>query len=224
MPPRRRTFYLADATLLANSKVRRLMRHPDWLGAIGTFHILIGVATLNDSPDFSDADCDDLLGEESRPYVLMLRTVGLMTETGLDAATFEEWKPKPRPRYPSDDRTPAESDGITPTTAESDGVGVPKLAFPRSSESAGVGRNSAEKVGMPTSSTSSSSSSSTNSGHPQRQGKAAESAKDPEREARRKEALALHERYINGELTETEYGRLYADLGKQPDDLTRLDA
>ena len=45
MPPRRRTFYLADATLLSNPKVLRLKRlHPDdWLSVLGGFHLLISI-------------------------------------------------------------------------------------------------------------------------------------------------------------------------------------
>jgi len=141
MPPRRRTFYLADATVLSNSKVRGLSRdHPrDWLAAWGAFHVLIGVATLNGSPRLSSRDLTDVLGPEHGDLVEMLRRVGLLTRSGIDPATFEEWCPKARPKYPSDYRGVAsDSDGIPP-------------------DSGGVGADSAESNGASTSSTSSSS-------------------------------------------------------------------
>jgi hypothetical protein len=141
MPPRRRTFYLADATVLSNSKVRGLSRdHPrDWLAAWGAFHVLIGVATLNGSPRLSSRDLADVLGPEHGDLVELLRRVGLLTRSGIDPETFEEWCPKPRPKYPSDYRG---------DKANSGGVGP---------DSGGVGGNSAESNGVPTSSTSSSS-------------------------------------------------------------------
>lgn len=141
MPPRRRTFYLADATVLSNSKVRGLARsHPrDWLAAWGAFHVLIGVATLNGSPRLSSRDIADVLGPEAGDLVDHLRRVGLLTRSGIDPETFEEWCPKPRPKYPSDNRgDKSDSDGIT-------------------DDSAGVGDDSAESDGAPTSTTSSSS-------------------------------------------------------------------
>lgn len=49
-------------------------------------------------------------------------------------------------------------------------------------------------------------------------------AAEREREATRLEALALHERFRRGEITEPIYERLRADIGKEPDDLTRLEA
>jgi len=49
-------------------------------------------------------------------------------------------------------------------------------------------------------------------------------AAEREREANRLEALALHERFQRGEIAEGAYERMRADLGKEPDDLTRLDA
>ncbi len=139
MPPRRRTFYLADATALSNTKVRRLQRDDRWLSAWGAFHILIGVATLEDDPTFTEDECEDLLGAGSSEWALMLRGVGLMDANGLDPATFEEWKPKPRPRYPSD--------------------GVPRSQ----TDSGGVRDDYAEKTGMPTSSSSSTSSTASSS-------------------------------------------------------------
>jgi hypothetical protein len=145
MPPRRRTFYLADATVLSNSKVRRLARqHPDdWLAAWGAFHILIGVATLNGSPRLTDEDVTDTLGADHDRLADVLRDAGLLTRTGIDPATFREWCPKPRPRYPSDSR------GITP-----DSDGVPP-------DSGGIEHDSARTpTESPTSSTSSSSTSS----------------------------------------------------------------
>jgi hypothetical protein len=144
MPPRRRTFYLADATVLSNSKVRGLSReHPrDWLAAWGAFHVLIGVATLNGHPRLSSRDLADTLGPEHADLVVMLRKVGLLTRSGIDPETFEEWCPKPRPKYPSD------YNGKPP---DSGGVG---------SDSGGVSVDSAESNGAPTSTTSSSSASS----------------------------------------------------------------
>ena len=50
------------------------------------------------------------------------------------------------------------------------------------------------------------------------------SAAEREREADRLEALALHQRYLAGEFTAAAYERLRADIGKQPDDLTRASA
>lgn len=152
MPPRRRTFYLADATVLSNSKVRGLSRdHPrDWLAAWGAFHVLIGVATLNGSPRLSSRDLTDVLGPEHGDLVEMLRRVGLLTRSGIDPATFEEWCPKARPKYPSDYRgDKSDSDGIPP-------------------DSGGVGHDSAESNGASTSSTSSSSSPETASSPPSR--------------------------------------------------------
>lgn len=145
MPPRRRTFYLADATLLSNPKILRLRHaHPDeWLAVLGGFHVLIGVATLNGSPKLSPSDIADVLGDQETVIALM-REAGLMTPTGIDRATFNEWCPKPRPVYPSDKKPRNHSGG---NTSDSAGVGA---------DSGGVGT---ESGGIPTSSTSSSSSS-----------------------------------------------------------------
>jgi len=145
MPPRRRTFYLADATVLSNSKVRGLSReHPrDWLAAWGAFHVLIGVATLNGHPRLSSRDLADTLGPEHADLIAMLRKVGLLTRSGIDPDTFEEWCPKPRPKYPSDSAgVKGDSAGVVP-------------------DSVGVGKNSAESDGVPTSTSSSSSGSTT---------------------------------------------------------------
>ena len=103
MPPRRRTFYLADATLLSNPKILRLRRqHPDdWISVVGAFHLLIGVATLNGSPKLTQDDISDVLGGRD-DLIVTLRSAGLMTPTGIDKATFNDWCPKPRPQYPSD--------------------------------------------------------------------------------------------------------------------------
>jgi hypothetical protein len=152
MPPRRRTFYLADATVLSNSKVRGLSReHPrDWLAAWGAFHVLIGVATLNGHPRLSSRDLTDTLGPEHADLLAMLRRVGLLTRSGIDPETFEEWCPKARPKYPSD------YNGKPP---DSGGVG---------SDSGGVGQDSAESDGASTSTTSSSSSSGAASSPPSR--------------------------------------------------------
>jgi len=146
MPPRRRTFYLADATLLSNPKILRLKRlHPDdWLSVVGAFHLLIGVATLNGSPRLSKDDIEDVLGGHATVAEL-LRSAGLMTRTGIDRATFEEWTPKPRPKYPSDGGVKSDSDGVEPDSAV---VGT---------DSAGIKPIPSESDGMPTSSTSSSS-------------------------------------------------------------------
>jgi hypothetical protein len=192
MPPRRRTFYLADATVLSNSKVRGLARdYPrDWLAAWGAFHVLIGGATLNGSPRLSSRDLADVLGPEHADLLNLLRRVGLLTRSGIDPDTFEEWCPKPRPRYPSDDRgNKSDSDGIT-------------------SDSDGVGRNSAEKDGVPTSSSSSSSPSKAASSSSSR---GVGSAKDDDglkAPRTKEEALhALSERFQRGELSELEYSR-----------------
>jgi len=144
MPPRRRTFYLADATLLSNPKILRLRRqHPDeWVTVIGAFHLLIGVATLNGSPKLAQNDISDVLGGRD-DLIELLREAGLMTPTGIDRATFNDWCPKPRPQYPSD-RNRSGGKG-----ADSGGVGP---------DSGGVG---AESRGIPTSSSSSASSSKT---------------------------------------------------------------
>lgn len=150
MPPRRRTFYLADATLLSNPKVLRLRRdHPDeWLSVLGAFHILIGVATLNGSPRLSESDITDVLGEQT-VVIGLLRDVGLMTATGIDRVTFNDWCPKPRPQYPSDKKPRRRSAGKRP---DSGGVGT---------DSGGVGP---ESDGIPTSSSSSASPSKASSG------------------------------------------------------------
>lgn len=145
MPPRRRTFYLADATILSNPKVRGVARsHPrDWLAAWGAFHVLIGVATLNGSPRLSSRDIADVLGPEATDLVELLRQVGLLTRSGIDPATFEEWCPKPRPKYPSDNRGGRSDSGVI------------------NDDSGGVGVDSAESNGAPTSTSSSSSGSPT---------------------------------------------------------------
>lgn len=141
MPPRRRTFYLADATLLSNPKILRLRRaHPaEWLAVVGGFHVLIGVATLNGSPKLSPDDITDVLGDDET-VIRLMREAGLMTATGIDRATFNDWIPKPRPRYPSDDNPRPHSGG-------------------KRADSGVVGRDSAgvhsESGGIPTSSTSS---------------------------------------------------------------------
>src|SRR6185369_2481595 len=148
MPPRRRTLYLADATVLSNSKVRGLSRdHPrDWLAAWGAFHVLIGVATLNGSPRLSSRDLTDVLGPEHGDLVEMLRRVGLLTRSGIDPATFEEWCPKARPKYPSDyggvGADSAESNGAsTSSTSSSSKAGA-------SSSSRGAGRSANGRNGL----------------------------------------------------------------------------
>jgi hypothetical protein len=50
----------------------------------------------------------------------------------------------------------------------------------------------------------------------------AEAFASMEREQRRQEAMALQQRYLRGEIQADEYERLKADIGKEPDDLTRL--
>lgn len=193
MPPRRRTFYLADATVLSNSKVRGLARsHPrDWLAAWGAFHVLIGVATLNGSPRLSSRDIADVLGPEAGDLVEHLRRVGLLTRSGIDPETFEEWCPKPRPKYPSDNRGgKADSDGI-------DG------------DSAGVGDDSAESNGAPTSSTSSSSGSLTASSPPSRGAGRSAIGKDGPKDTPTKEKMLndLSALFRAGDLNELEYKR-----------------
>jgi hypothetical protein len=168
MPPRRHTFYLADATILSNPKFRRLARGgPDWISCVGAFHILIGVATLEGSPYFTDEDIEDILGTEAMPWVVMLRKVGLMTATGLDPDTFEDWRPKARPRYPSD--------GVPGSQTDSDGVGGITTESPHKlprnqAGSGGVGFDSngigTDSDGIPTSTSSSSSGSTTQSAPP----------------------------------------------------------
>ena len=155
MPPRRRTFYLGDATILSNPKVRRLARqHPDrWLSVLGAFHVLIGVATLNGSPRLTRDEITDTIGEGHDDLIGLLREVGLMTTTGIRRETFDAWTPKARPKYPSDEKgrpNTAESDGETRNSA---GVGRSITEFRRNSD--GV---HADSGGVPTSSTSSSSS------------------------------------------------------------------
>lgn len=149
MPPRRRTFYLADATLLSNPKILRLRRqHPDeWIAVVGAFHLLIGVATLNGSPKLTHDDISDVLGGQDE-LIARLREAGLMTPTGIDRATFNDWCPKPRPIYPSDLKPRKRS---ARNKHDSGGVGH---------DSGGVGT---ESGGIPTSSTTSSSSTATTS-------------------------------------------------------------
>lgn len=205
MPPRRRTFYLADATLLSNPKVRRLSRtHPDeWLAVIGAFHVLIGVATLNGSPKLTTDEITDVLGGHE-DLVTLLRGAGLMTARGIDRATFEEWTPKARPKYPSDVPRPSgdtsDSDGVDP---DSGGISDD------SADSAGIPPDS---DGMPTSTTTSSSSSvsTTGSSPPSRgAGHSAKTKNDDEPKARTKEE-ALHwlsEEYKAGRIDEVAYAR-----------------
>lgn len=51
----------------------------------------------------------------------------------------------------------------------------------------------------------------------------AERARAEEREARRQEAMTLRRMYDTGQITEAEYDRRVLDIGKEPDDLTRLE-
>ena len=145
MPPRRRTFYLADATLLSNPKIRGLTRRePErWVAVIGAFHVLIGVATLNGSPRLTRQEITDTLGDGHDDLIDLLRAVGLMTPTGISRSTFEDWCPKARPQYPSDKKPRGNSGG---NGTDSGGVGP---------DSGGVGTDSG---GIPTSSSSSGSS------------------------------------------------------------------
>jgi uncharacterized membrane protein len=48
-----------------------------------------------------------------------------------------------------------------------------------------------------------------------------EIARDLELAQRRREAAALHQRYLKGEITEADYHRMSRDIGKNDDDLTR---
>ena len=165
MPPRRRTFYLADATLLSNPKILRLRRdHPDeWLAVLGGFHVLIGVATLNGSPKLTSAEISDVLGDEVHVSEL-LRAAGLMTATGIDRATFNDWCPKPRPQYPSDRKPrkprkpsagkPSDSAGVRADSAvvgtDSDGIPTSSSSSTAlaasSSPSGGVGASAGKKT------------------------------------------------------------------------------
>jgi hypothetical protein len=199
MPPRRRTFYLADATLLSNPKVIRLRsRHPDqWLAVLGGFHVLIGVATLNGSPRLSQDEISDVLGGDGS-LTGLLREAGLLTRTGIDKGTFEEWCPKARPEYPSDRKRRKGSDG---DDDDSDGVGR---------DSAVVGDNSAESGGVPTSTTTSPSSSKAASSSPSRgvghsAGKKNDGLSTPPTKEER--LLALSEDYKANRITELEYER-----------------
>lgn len=196
MPPRRRTFYLADATLLSNPKIRGLARtEPDrWLTAIGAFHVLIGVATLNGSPRLTPQEISDTLGDGHGDVIALLRTVGLMTPTGISRSTFEDWCPKARPQYPSD-KKPRRNSGGDDT------------------DSGGVGRDSggvrSDSGGMPTSSTSSST-------------KAASSSRGVGHSAGRRNGLkalnddeairALDQRYADGLIDGAEYRRQRKEL------------
>lgn len=192
MPPRRRTFYLADATLLSNPKILRLRRQqPDeWITVVGAFHLLIGVATLNGSPKLTHDDISDVLGGRD-DVIALLRDAGLMTPTGIDRATFNDWCPKPRPQYPSDRKPRPHSGG---KRADSGGVG---------SDSGGV---DTESDGMPTSSSSSAS-----------KAKAASSSGGVGHSAGRRNGLkaltgadairALDAEYADGRITSAEYHR-----------------
>jgi hypothetical protein len=195
MPPRRRTFYLADATLLSNPKVRRLSRtHPDeWLAVIGAFHVLIGVATLNGSPKLSSEEITDVLGGHE-DLVTLLRGAGLMTARGIDKATFDEWTPKARPKYPSDDKPRPDSGGVHP---DSGGVGHDSDGIPGDSD------------GIPTSVTSSSSGSTTASSPPSRGvGRSATKNDDgPKARTKEKALLALSDDFLSGKIDELTYTR-----------------
>ena len=199
MPPRRRTFYLADATVLSNSKVRGLSRdHPrDWLAAWGAFHVLIGVATLNGSPRLSSRDLTDVLGPEHSDLVAMLRRVGLLTRSGIDPETFEEWCPKARPKYPSDYRgDKSDSDGID-------------------ADSAGVGADSAESDGAPTSTSSSSSVSKAGASPPSRGvGHSANGRRNGLKALNGEDAIkALDAEYAAGRIDRAEYRTKREALG-----------
>ena len=198
MPPRRRTFYLADATLLSNPKILRLRRqHPDdWITVVGAFHLLIGVATLNGSPKLSQDDISDVLGGRD-DLIARLRDAGLMTPQGIDRATYNDWCPKPRPQYPSDRKPRNRSGGNAP---DSGGVGP---------DSGGVGT---ESGGMPTSTTSSSSSSKAASS-PRGVAHSANGTNDgPKAQTREEALLALSDEYKAGRLTDIEYSRKRKEL------------
>lgn len=182
MPPRRRTFYLADATLLSNPKILRLRRqHPDdWITVVGAFHLLIGVATLNGSPKLSQDDISDVLGGRD-DVIATLRVAGLMTPSGIDRATFEDWCPKPRPQYPSDRKPRRRSAG---NKHDSAGVGH---------DSAGVGT---ESGGMPTSSSSSVATTKASSGGVRSAGESRRSVRPDGPTAVTDEDLPLHLRAV----------------------------
>jgi hypothetical protein len=205
MPPRRRTFYLADATILSNVKVRKLARvHPDrWLSAWGAFHVLIGVATLNGSPRLTRDDVLETIGPEHDDLLDLLRDAGLLSKTGIDAATFKEWCPKPRPRYPSDD---TRSGG-----AGSDSGGMGSDSGGVRGDSAGVRHDSeGTPPESPTSATSSSSGSTTASSSSSRGAGKKDGPKDDN--DGRSPAERLSDDFKAGKLTELDYQRLRREL------------
>jgi hypothetical protein len=192
MPPRRRTFYLADATLLSNPKIRGLARQePDrWITVIGAFHILIGVATLNGSPRLTSQEIADTLGDGHDDLIGLLRGVGLMTSTGISRSTFEDWCPKPRPRYPSDEKPRPHSGG---KGTDSGGVAA---------DSGGIDTDS---DGMPTSTTSSTSSAIAASSPSSRAEKDDDGLTTPRTKKERLDDLSV--RFQAGEFDELEYKR-----------------
>jgi hypothetical protein len=61
-----------------------------------------------------------------------------------------------------------------------------------------------------------------NGTNPRSQWERAEAAREEERRQLREARREIHFRYLRGEISEAEEQRLYDDLGKQPDDLTRV--
>lgn len=215
-------FALIDAAFLADSKWRALRRRlsepRDFNSAVGAWLIVLTAARRNGLPDVDS-------GEEAEDptFIPDLVSVGLLTETGIPDKPFKAWAPA-RPRYPSDvapgapEVTDAPSSPFptagsvsTPFTStqlpskktrpRARGFTDPLLVEMRSAIEATYGNGDTPIVPEPT---------------------RILTGAEQERERNRLEAHALHERFKRGELTEDQYERLRADIGKEPDDLTRI--
>jgi len=107
MPERSGLVYAPlDPNFLADAKFRKLARllpePADFLAAVGTWAVALAGAYRRGKPDVN-------VGEEpgSERYVPALIECGLLVDNGIPPDSFEKWRPKPRPRYPSDERVPA---------------------------------------------------------------------------------------------------------------------
>ena len=226
-------FALVDTAFLADSKWRKLSRRltepTAFNSAIGAWLRILTAARRNGLPEVNSGE-----EAEDQTYLPDLIAAGLLTETGIPDKPYRAWAPA-RPTYQSDltprahlapkvtDAPSVTETPFPPLTRAS--TPLPSLLL-NSLEDGGVQggllirkpfvdplleqiraavieRYGEDQPIVPT---------------------RLPTAVEQERETHRLEALALHERYLRGELGPAEYERLRADVGKPDDDLTRLHA
>jgi hypothetical protein len=105
------TFGQLDPNFPADPKFRKLARLLDadgFLHAVGTWTIILAGCVRYGT---NEIDCEAEAG--SGASLEALRSCGLLDGSGIPSKSWEKWRPKPRPKYPSDGvprttRTPAE--------------------------------------------------------------------------------------------------------------------